>query len=196
MNFLFVEVSCSLSSLLLLCLCVLPSASRCGLVGDRGGLCRDMLVIQTKVPCQLSAGYSTQLTLFSWLWSLRWFLLSSIPLSDMDECEIFGSEFCRNGQCVNTVPGYKCFCRTGYYYDPSRLGCVGKMASKSSGHFIAHRGTAVLLHPELSLLSMQHGQVWAAGFLEPFWGTKVEVAGAPDVPSWPAKGSYCPCLPT
>uniref|UniRef100_A0A8D2M420 Latent-transforming growth factor beta-binding protein 1 n=1 Tax=Zonotrichia albicollis TaxID=44394 RepID=A0A8D2M420_ZONAL len=45
----------------------------------------------------------------------------SIPLSDMDECEIFGSEFCRNGQCLNTVPGYKCFCRTGYFYDSSRL---------------------------------------------------------------------------
>ncbi|KAF2986134.1 hypothetical protein EK904_009662 [Melospiza melodia maxima] len=43
---------------------------------------------------------------------------------DMDECEIFGSEFCRNGQCLNTVPGYKCFCRTGYFYDSSRLECV------------------------------------------------------------------------
>lgn len=59
--------------------------------------------------------------------------LLSPPLSDMDECETFGSEFCRNGQCLNTVPGYKCFCRTGYFYDPSRLECVGKMASKSSG---------------------------------------------------------------
>lgn len=57
----------------------------------------------------------------------------SLPLSDMDECETFGSEFCRNGQCLNTVPGYKCFCRTGYFYDSSRLECVGKMASKSSG---------------------------------------------------------------
>ncbi|KAJ7410241.1 Latent-transforming growth factor beta-binding protein 2 [Willisornis vidua] len=47
-----------------------------------------------------------------------------IPGTDMDECEIFGSEFCRNGQCLNTVPGYKCFCRTGYFYDSSRLECV------------------------------------------------------------------------
>uniref|UniRef100_A0A672TLS2 Latent transforming growth factor beta binding protein 2 n=1 Tax=Strigops habroptila TaxID=2489341 RepID=A0A672TLS2_STRHB len=42
----------------------------------------------------------------------------------MDECEIFGSEFCRNGQCLNTVPGYKCFCRAGYFYDSSKLECV------------------------------------------------------------------------
>lgn len=75
---------------------------------------------------------STQLTLLPWLYFLIHF--PSLHLvSDMDECEIFGSEFCRNGQCVNTVPGYKCFCRTGYFYDSSRLECVGKMASKSSG---------------------------------------------------------------
>uniref|UniRef100_A0A8C3Q1V5 Latent-transforming growth factor beta-binding protein 1 n=1 Tax=Chrysolophus pictus TaxID=9089 RepID=A0A8C3Q1V5_CHRPC len=50
--------------------------------------------------------------------------LLSLLLSDMDECETFGSEFCRNGQCLNTVPGYKCFCRTGYFYDAGRLECI------------------------------------------------------------------------
>lgn len=74
---------------------------------------------------------STQPALLPWLCSLRHSL--SIPLSDMDECETFGSEFCRNGQCLNTIPGYKCFCRTGYFYDSSRLECVGKIASKSRG---------------------------------------------------------------
>ncbi|KAJ6661295.1 hypothetical protein lerEdw1_015432 [Lerista edwardsae] len=44
--------------------------------------------------------------------------------SDADECEMFGPEVCRNGHCVNTVPGYTCFCRTGYIYDPGRLECV------------------------------------------------------------------------
>uniref|UniRef100_A0A8C9LDU8 Latent-transforming growth factor beta-binding protein 1 n=1 Tax=Pavo cristatus TaxID=9049 RepID=A0A8C9LDU8_PAVCR len=42
----------------------------------------------------------------------------------MDECETFGSEFCRNGRCLNTVPGYKCFCRTGYFYDAGKLECI------------------------------------------------------------------------
>lgn len=44
--------------------------------------------------------------------------------TDADECEIFGSEICRNGHCVNTMPGYTCFCRTGYSYDPGKLECV------------------------------------------------------------------------
>nr|XP_009669183.1 PREDICTED: latent-transforming growth factor beta-binding protein 2 isoform X1 [Struthio camelus australis] len=64
--------------------------------------------------CPLGKGYVPQEDL----------LLGEISFTDMDECEIFGSEFCRNGQCLNTVPGYKCFCRTGYIYDSSRLECV------------------------------------------------------------------------
>ncbi|XP_014745837.1 PREDICTED: latent-transforming growth factor beta-binding protein 2 isoform X2 [Sturnus vulgaris] len=64
--------------------------------------------------CPLGKGYIPQEDLLS----------GKVSFTDMDECEIFGSEFCRNGQCVNTVPGYKCFCRTGYFYDSSRLECV------------------------------------------------------------------------
>ena len=139
--------------------------------------------------------YGTQSTLLPRLCSLRRSLPPSIPLSDMDECEIFGSEFCRNGQCLNTVPGYKCFCRTGYFYDSSRLECVGKMASNSSGHPTAQGGTAVMLHPELSLLPTLQGQVRATGFLGPSWGTREEAAGAPEVPVWVGKGSHCPCRP-
>ncbi|XP_050752785.1 latent-transforming growth factor beta-binding protein 2 isoform X2 [Gymnogyps californianus] len=64
--------------------------------------------------CPLGKGYVPQEDLLS----------GKVSFTDMDECEIFGSEFCRNGQCLNTVPGYKCFCRTGYFYDSSRLECV------------------------------------------------------------------------
>ncbi|NWU93237.1 LTBP2 protein, partial [Upupa epops] len=64
--------------------------------------------------CPLGKGYVPQEDLLS----------GTVSFTDMDECEVFGSEFCRNGQCVNTVPGYKCFCPTGYYYDSSRLECV------------------------------------------------------------------------
>ncbi|KAI1237728.1 hypothetical protein IHE44_0013814 [Lamprotornis superbus] len=64
--------------------------------------------------CPLGKGYIPREDLLS----------GKVSFTDMDECEIFGSEFCRNGQCVNTVPGYKCFCRTGYFYDSSRLECV------------------------------------------------------------------------
>uniref|UniRef100_A0A8B9DJC9 Latent transforming growth factor beta binding protein 2 n=1 Tax=Anser cygnoides TaxID=8845 RepID=A0A8B9DJC9_ANSCY len=64
--------------------------------------------------CPLGKGYVPQEDLLS----------GKVSFTDMDECETFGSEFCRNGQCLNTVPGYKCFCRTGYFYDPSRLECI------------------------------------------------------------------------
>ncbi|XP_064316447.1 latent-transforming growth factor beta-binding protein 2 isoform X5 [Phalacrocorax carbo] len=64
--------------------------------------------------CPLGKGYVPQEDLLS----------GKVSFTDMDECEIFGSEFCRNGQCLNTVPGYKCFCRTGYFYDSNRLECV------------------------------------------------------------------------
>uniref|UniRef100_A0A8D0HNQ8 Latent-transforming growth factor beta-binding protein 1 n=1 Tax=Sphenodon punctatus TaxID=8508 RepID=A0A8D0HNQ8_SPHPU len=53
-------------------------------------------------------------------------LFGQTSYTDADECEMFGSEVCRNGQCVNTVPGYTCFCRSGYLYDSSRLECVDR----------------------------------------------------------------------
>ncbi|XP_072345995.1 latent-transforming growth factor beta-binding protein 4 isoform X2 [Scyliorhinus torazame] len=43
---------------------------------------------------------------------------------DADECSLFGSELCKNGVCVNTVPGYACYCPTGYYYHSIRLECI------------------------------------------------------------------------
>ncbi|XP_062973935.1 latent-transforming growth factor beta-binding protein 2 [Elgaria multicarinata webbii] len=44
--------------------------------------------------------------------------------TDADECQMFGLEVCRNGHCVNTVPGYTCFCLVGYFYDSKKLECV------------------------------------------------------------------------
>lgn len=49
----------------------------------------------------------------------------SLP-SDANECEMFGSEICRNGQCSNLFSTYTCYCRSGFYYDNIRLECVGK----------------------------------------------------------------------
>uniref|UniRef100_A0A8B9ZHG4 Latent-transforming growth factor beta-binding protein 1 n=1 Tax=Anas platyrhynchos TaxID=8839 RepID=A0A8B9ZHG4_ANAPL len=72
------------------------------------------IAVEYQEVCPLGKGYVPQEDLLS----------GKVSFTDMDECETFGSEFCRNGQCLNTVPGYKCFCRTGYFYDPSRLECV------------------------------------------------------------------------
>uniref|UniRef100_A0A3Q2QVD3 Latent-transforming growth factor beta-binding protein 1 n=1 Tax=Fundulus heteroclitus TaxID=8078 RepID=A0A3Q2QVD3_FUNHE len=44
--------------------------------------------------------------------------------SDANECEMFGPEICKNGQCSNFFSGYTCFCQSGYFYDKIRLECV------------------------------------------------------------------------
>uniref|UniRef100_A0A3B3YIV9 Latent transforming growth factor beta binding protein 2 n=1 Tax=Poecilia mexicana TaxID=48701 RepID=A0A3B3YIV9_9TELE len=41
-----------------------------------------------------------------------------------NECEMFGSEICKNGQCSNFFSGYTCYCQSGYFYDKIRLECV------------------------------------------------------------------------
>ncbi|XP_047466736.1 latent-transforming growth factor beta-binding protein 2-like [Mugil cephalus] len=43
---------------------------------------------------------------------------------DANECEMFGSEICKNGQCSNLFSTYTCYCRSGFYYDNIRLECV------------------------------------------------------------------------
>ncbi|XP_072623435.1 latent-transforming growth factor beta-binding protein 1 isoform X14 [Vulpes vulpes] len=42
---------------------------------------------------------------------------------DADECMLFGQEICKNGFCLNTQPGYECYCKQGTYYDPVKLQC-------------------------------------------------------------------------
>uniref|UniRef100_H3DJ72 Latent-transforming growth factor beta-binding protein 1 n=1 Tax=Tetraodon nigroviridis TaxID=99883 RepID=H3DJ72_TETNG len=43
---------------------------------------------------------------------------------DANECEMFGSEICKNGQCSNLFSTYTCYCHSGFYYDNIRLECV------------------------------------------------------------------------
>ncbi|XP_039386176.1 latent-transforming growth factor beta-binding protein 1 isoform X5 [Mauremys reevesii] len=42
---------------------------------------------------------------------------------DADECLLFGQEICKNGFCLNTQPGYECYCKQGTFYDPVKLQC-------------------------------------------------------------------------
>uniref|UniRef100_A0A8C5SBL5 Uncharacterized protein n=1 Tax=Laticauda laticaudata TaxID=8630 RepID=A0A8C5SBL5_LATLA len=37
---------------------------------------------------------------------------------------LFGEEICKEGKCVNTQPGYECYCKQGFYYDANLLECV------------------------------------------------------------------------
>ncbi|KAM4605849.1 latent-transforming growth factor beta-binding protein 4 [Discoglossus pictus] len=52
------------------------------------------------------------------------YIASGQGYRDADECQLFGSQLCKGGVCVNTVPGYSCYCSNGYYYDVHRLECV------------------------------------------------------------------------
>uniref|UniRef100_A0A3Q4M8I5 Latent transforming growth factor beta binding protein 2 n=1 Tax=Neolamprologus brichardi TaxID=32507 RepID=A0A3Q4M8I5_NEOBR len=51
------------------------------------------------------------------------FFLCLCPL-DANECEIFGPDICKNGQCSNLFSTYTCYCRSGFFYDNIRLECV------------------------------------------------------------------------
>ncbi|ELK24341.1 Latent-transforming growth factor beta-binding protein 3 [Myotis davidii] len=39
-------------------------------------------------------------------------------------CDKVGAEICKEGKCVNTQPGYECYCKQGFYYDGNLLECV------------------------------------------------------------------------
>ncbi|XP_067363392.1 latent-transforming growth factor beta-binding protein 4 isoform X2 [Channa argus] len=43
---------------------------------------------------------------------------------DVDECKRFHPEVCKNGVCVNNIPGYSCYCSSGYVYNSMLLECV------------------------------------------------------------------------
>ncbi|XP_068560985.1 latent-transforming growth factor beta-binding protein 4 isoform X2 [Cebidichthys violaceus] len=43
---------------------------------------------------------------------------------DVDECKRFHPEVCKNGVCVNNIPGYNCYCSSGYVYNATLLECV------------------------------------------------------------------------
>lgn len=52
--------------------------------------------------------------------------LTACRSADIDECILFGAEICKEGKCVNTQPGYECYCKQGFYYDGNLLECVGE----------------------------------------------------------------------
>ncbi|XP_067831583.1 latent-transforming growth factor beta-binding protein 3-like [Heptranchias perlo] len=43
---------------------------------------------------------------------------------DIDECTLFGQEICKEGFCMNTQPGFECYCKQGFYYDGALLQCL------------------------------------------------------------------------
>nr|XP_020478341.1 latent-transforming growth factor beta-binding protein 4 [Monopterus albus] len=43
---------------------------------------------------------------------------------DVDECKRFHPVVCKNGVCVNNIPGYNCYCSSGYVYNSTLLECI------------------------------------------------------------------------
>ncbi|XP_014915220.1 latent-transforming growth factor beta-binding protein 1 isoform X5 [Poecilia latipinna] len=48
----------------------------------------------------------------------------SFSYTDVDECKRFHPEVCKNGVCVNNIPGYRCYCSSGFVYSAALLECI------------------------------------------------------------------------
>uniref|UniRef100_A0A8C0ZCH5 Fibrillin 1 n=1 Tax=Cyanistes caeruleus TaxID=156563 RepID=A0A8C0ZCH5_CYACU len=46
--------------------------------------------------------------------------------TDIDECKVLPN-LCRNGQCINTMGSFRCFCKAGYTTDITGTSCSGKI---------------------------------------------------------------------
>lgn len=46
--------------------------------------------------------------------------------TDIDECKVLPN-LCRNGQCINTMGSFRCFCKAGYTTDITGTSCNGKI---------------------------------------------------------------------
>ncbi|OCT84203.1 latent-transforming growth factor beta-binding protein 3 [Xenopus laevis] len=80
---------------------------------------------------------------------------------DIDECQLFGQEICKEGMCVNTKPSYECYCKHGYYYDNRLLqcmdvdecvdesNCINGRCINTRGSFYCHCPQHTQYHPEL-----------------------------------------------
>ena len=84
---------------------------------------------------------------------------------------MFGPELCRNGRCLNTVPGYICLCNPGYHYNAARRKCEGEDARHPS----LPQGPQLNAPPP----PCQAAQFWLG--VSPFPGRMPAVAGGSEV---------------
>ncbi|XP_053329536.1 latent-transforming growth factor beta-binding protein 4 [Spea bombifrons] len=52
------------------------------------------------------------------------YIASGQGYKDIDECQVFGTQACKGGVCINKAPLFACYCTNGYYYDAQRMECV------------------------------------------------------------------------
>ncbi len=53
-------------------------------------------------------------------------LLTSICLTDIDECDSTSTNTCHNGICMDTPGSYHCICDRGYQLMNNNTMCIGK----------------------------------------------------------------------
>ncbi|XP_073785829.1 latent-transforming growth factor beta-binding protein 4 isoform X4 [Danio rerio] len=91
---------------------------------------------------------------------------------DVDECKLFDPEVCKGGTCVNNIPGYACYCRSGSYYDTELLECTDNDECESEdtcsgGRCVNTQGTFYCTcEPPLVLDDTQRNCVNASGLTE------------------------------
>ncbi|XP_043120290.1 latent-transforming growth factor beta-binding protein 4 isoform X2 [Puntigrus tetrazona] len=91
---------------------------------------------------------------------------------DVDECKRFAPEMCEGGVCVNNIPGYTCYCTSGFYYDTHLLKCIDNNECESEetcsgGQCVNTLGTFYCTcEPPLVLDDTQRNCVNASGLAE------------------------------
>ncbi|KAK2894957.1 hypothetical protein Q8A67_012186 [Cirrhinus molitorella] len=91
---------------------------------------------------------------------------------DVDECKLFDPEVCKGGVCVNNIPGYACYCPSGFYYDTDLLECIDNNECDSEetcsgGQCVNTLGTFYCTcEPPLVLDDTQRNCVNASGLTE------------------------------
>uniref|UniRef100_A0A672LVL3 Latent-transforming growth factor beta-binding protein 1 n=1 Tax=Sinocyclocheilus grahami TaxID=75366 RepID=A0A672LVL3_SINGR len=91
---------------------------------------------------------------------------------DVDECKLFDPEVCKGGVCVNNIPGYACYCPSGFYYDTDLLECIDNNECESEetctgGQCVNTLGTFYCTcAPPLVLDDTQRNCVNASGLAE------------------------------
>lgn len=59
-----------------------------------------------------------------------------VHLADVDECSALQGQVCRNGQCINGLGFFQCFCHEGYENTLDEKNCVGECETQRTAEVI------------------------------------------------------------